>query len=36
MESKRVETFDDWKDIFRSWQKDIGYGAGQGKSPADY
>lgn len=25
MQSKRVETFDDWKDIFQSWQKEIGY-----------
>jgi benzoyl-CoA 2,3-dioxygenase component B len=25
METKRIETFDDWKDLFRAWQKDIGY-----------
>jgi benzoyl-CoA 2,3-dioxygenase component B len=25
METKRIETFDDWKDVFHSWQKDIGY-----------
>jgi benzoyl-CoA 2,3-dioxygenase component B len=25
METKRIETFDDWKDIFQSWQKDINY-----------
>lgn len=25
MESKRIETFDDWKDIFQTWQKDINY-----------
>ena len=27
MESKKIETFDDWKDIFQAWQKDIGYDA---------
>ena len=25
MESKKIETFDDWKDVFQAWQKDIGY-----------
>lgn len=25
MESKRIETFDDWKDVFHTWQKDINY-----------
>jgi len=25
METKRIETFDDWKDIFQIWQKDINY-----------
>lgn len=25
METKRIETFDDWKDLFQAWQKDIGY-----------
>jgi len=25
MENKKIETFDDWKDFFRAWQKDIGY-----------
>lgn len=25
METKRIETFDDWKDIFHTWQKDINY-----------
>lgn len=25
METRRIETFDDWKDIFQSWQKDINY-----------
>jgi benzoyl-CoA 2,3-dioxygenase component B len=25
METKRIETFDDWKDIFQTWQKDINY-----------
>jgi len=25
MESKRIETFDDWKDLFHVWQKDIDY-----------
>jgi benzoyl-CoA 2,3-dioxygenase component B len=25
MESKRIETFDDWKSLFQSWQKEIGY-----------
>lgn len=25
MQSKRVETFDDWKDLFQAWQKEIGY-----------
>jgi hypothetical protein len=25
MESKRIETFDDWKDTFQAWQKDINY-----------
>jgi hypothetical protein len=25
METTRIETFDDWKDIFQSWQKDINY-----------
>jgi benzoyl-CoA 2,3-dioxygenase component B len=25
MVTKRVETFDDWKDLFGTWQKDIGY-----------
>jgi len=25
MESKRIETFDDWKDLFGVWQKDIQY-----------
>lgn len=28
MENKKVETFDDWKDVFHSWQKDIGYDTG--------
>jgi len=28
MESKRIETFDDWKDIFQIWQKDINYDTG--------
>lgn len=25
MESKRIETFDDWRDLFQTWQKDINY-----------
>ena len=25
MEKRRIETFDDWKDLFQAWQKDIGY-----------
>ncbi len=25
MKSKRVETFDDWKDVFHQWQCDINY-----------
>jgi benzoyl-CoA 2,3-epoxidase subunit B len=25
MKSKRVETFDDWKDVFKQWQTDINY-----------
>ena len=25
METKRIETFDDWKDVFRQWQRDINY-----------
>jgi benzoyl-CoA 2,3-epoxidase subunit B len=25
MKGKRVETFDDWKDVFRQWQNDINY-----------
>ena len=25
MESKRIETFDDWKDTFQAWQRDINY-----------
>jgi benzoyl-CoA 2,3-dioxygenase component B len=25
METKRIETFDDWKDIFQSWLKEINY-----------
>ena len=25
METKRIETFDDWKDTFQAWQKDINY-----------
>ena len=25
MESRRIETFDDWKDVFHAWQKDINY-----------
>lgn len=25
MKGKRVETFDDWKDVFRQWQGDINY-----------
>lgn len=25
MQSKRIETFDDWKDLFQVWQKDIDY-----------
>ena len=25
MESKRIETFDEWKDTFQAWQKDINY-----------
>jgi hypothetical protein len=25
MESKRIETFDDWKDLCHAWQKDIDY-----------
>lgn len=25
METGRIETFDDWKDIFQTWQKDINY-----------
>jgi hypothetical protein len=25
MESKRIETFDDWKDTFQAWQNDINY-----------
>ena len=25
MESKRIDTFDDWKDTFQAWQKDINY-----------
>ncbi len=25
METKRIETFDDWQDLFQAWQKDIGY-----------
>jgi benzoyl-CoA 2,3-dioxygenase component B len=28
MESKRIETFDDWKDLFQAWQKDIDYDTG--------
>lgn len=27
MEAKRIETFDDWKELFQAWQKDIGYDA---------
>jgi hypothetical protein len=25
MKSKMIETFDDWKDVFQTWQKDINY-----------
>ena len=25
METKKIATFDDWKDVFHAWQKDIGY-----------
>ena len=25
MERKKIETFDDWKELFHAWQKDIGY-----------
>ncbi len=25
MATKSIETFDDWKDLFAAWQKDIGY-----------
>ncbi|MBI4522263.1 MAG: hypothetical protein HY695_00440 [Deltaproteobacteria bacterium] len=25
METKRIETFDDWKDLFQAWQKNINY-----------
>lgn len=25
MKAKRIETFDDWKDVFRQWQSDINY-----------
>ncbi len=25
MDNRRIETFNDWKDIFHVWQKDIGY-----------
>lgn len=25
MKGKRIETFDDWKDVFRQWQSDINY-----------
>lgn len=25
MEHKNIETFDDWKDLFQHWQKEIGY-----------
>jgi benzoyl-CoA 2,3-dioxygenase component B len=25
MENKKIETFDDWKDLFLEWQKDINY-----------
>jgi benzoyl-CoA 2,3-dioxygenase component B len=25
MGTKRIETFDDWKDLFQTWQKEIGY-----------
>jgi hypothetical protein len=25
MKNKRIETFDDWKDVFHMWQKDINY-----------
>jgi hypothetical protein len=25
MKSKIIETFDDWKDVFQTWQKDINY-----------
>jgi hypothetical protein len=25
MKSKMSETFDDWKDVFQTWQKDINY-----------
>jgi benzoyl-CoA 2,3-dioxygenase component B len=28
MQSKKIETFDDWKDVFSAWQKDIGYDTG--------
>jgi benzoyl-CoA 2,3-dioxygenase component B len=28
MGAQRVETFDDWKDLFHAWQKEIGYDAG--------
>jgi benzoyl-CoA 2,3-dioxygenase component B len=25
METKKIETFDDWKDVFNAWQMEIGY-----------
>jgi len=25
MQNKKIETFDDWKDLFHNWQKNIGY-----------
>jgi benzoyl-CoA 2,3-dioxygenase component B len=25
MEDRRIQTFDDWKDLFHAWQKEIGY-----------
>jgi benzoyl-CoA 2,3-dioxygenase component B len=25
METTKIETFDDWRDLFHGWQKDIGY-----------
>jgi benzoyl-CoA 2,3-dioxygenase component B len=28
MENKKIETFNDWKDLFQTWQKEIGYPTG--------